>query len=239
MTHLAIISSHRAANVPKMEHVAADLNPVWYVGEGELGNYDHMGAGHVIEAGGLIEARNMALDNASGRDEVCIQISDDARKMAWAETTTKVSPLSLTEAVAKLEEALNTTGAQLAGAAPTANPFFSKARIHETAFIVGDFIGIAPGCPLRFDPKLTLKEDYDYTVQHLTEYGKVARVDQLMATFLHGTNRGGAVDYRTETIEDENIGYLMKKWPGCFRPNPRRPHEILLTWPAKKNPENH
>lgn len=237
MTYLAIISSRRAANVPRMEKVAAGLNPVWYVGEGETGDYEHMGAERVVGAGGLVEARNRALDDAT--DQLCVQLSDDARRMGWALDQKTVAPLTLAEAIEALIKSLDTTGAKLAGAAPTPNPFFSKARIHETAFIVGDFIAIAAGCPLRFDPKLTLKEDYDYTVQHLTEYGKVARVDQIMATFLHGTNRGGAVSIRTAEAEQANIAYLNEKWPGCFRPNQRRPNEILLVWPAKKNLENH
>lgn len=233
--HVAIISTNRARNVPRMEQLADGCHPTWYVGEGETGAYKYVGAQRVVESGGLCRSRNRALDDADG--QVCLQLSDDLRKLAWAETKTETRPMKLAEAAGRMIEAMGMVSAQLSGVAPTPNPFFSSPRIHQAAFVVGDMIAVAAGCSLRFDEQFTLKEDYDYTLQHLTEHRRVARVDQLMATSLHGTNRGGAVDYRTAEEEDRNIDRLMSKWPGCFRPNPRRPHEVLLVWPPKSQVE--
>lgn len=230
--HVAVVSSGRPGNVPAMEAHLAGLGPTWYVGTDEAGDYRYAGADRVVEAGGLIDARNAALD-AAGRLP-CVQLSDDLRRMGWATGTTRdsVAPLTVAAAVDRLLAAMAEHGAQLAGAAPTDNPYFAKPRVHTSAFIVGDFIVVAASCPLRFDPALRLKEDYDYTLQHLAAVGRVARLDQLLATFVHRTNRGGAVAYRTPDAEQQAIEYLQAKWPACIRPNPRRPNEVLMRWRA-------
>jgi len=75
-----------------------------------------------------------------------------------------------------------------------------------------------------------LKEDYDYTLQHLRAYGQVARLNRIMPTFRHRSNAGGAVAYRTPDLEVQAIAYLRAKWGDCIRPNTRRPHEVLLRW---------
>lgn len=230
--HVAIISSGRPANALTMEsHTALwGAAPTWYVGHGEAPDYRYAGASHVIEAGPLCVARNRALDDADGKH--CLQLSDDLKRIGWAngKKAADVTAVSLAEAATILTAAMDEHGAQLAGGAPTSNPFYSRPGVHRAGFIVGDMCLIRAGCPLRFDEQLMLKEDYDYTLQHLSTYGVVARVDQLLPVFAHRTNPGGAVAVRTPQLEDETIAYLMAKWPRHLRPNPRRPHEILLRW---------
>lgn len=89
-------------------------------------------------------------------------------------------------------------------------------------------------CHLWFDTGMTLKEDYDYTLAHLHDFGLVARVNGLLAHFLHRTNPGGAVAARTAELEQENIAYLRKKWGRVIADNPRRPNEILLKLPKQR-----
>jgi hypothetical protein len=239
--HVAIISSGRPGNAPAMEqHVIGGglPRPMWYVAAGEAPDYRYCGATYVIEAGPLCVARNVALEEATRQGLPCVQLSDDLRRVGWANGTkaADVEPITLGQAVQRMLDAMAETGAMLAGGAPTANPYFSRPGVHRSAFIVGDLIVVrTPTCGLRFDEKLRLKEDYDYTLQHLATFGRVARVGQLLPVFAHRTNKGGAVAVRTPELEDETIDYLMAKWPGQLRPNSRRPHEILLRWrpPAK------
>jgi len=53
----------------------------------------------------------------------------------------------------------------------------------------------------------------------------------------HYTNEGGAVDERDKKGQKEkyNIDILNKKWPGCFRPNPKRKNEVIMRWPKSAN----
>jgi hypothetical protein len=126
-----------------------------------------------------------------------------------------------------LRLSLRGTPYKLAGVAPTSNPFYGSTTLKLRHFIVGDLMLAAPN-PLRFDPAFALKEDYDYTCQHLARYGGVVRVDWILASFRHRTNKGGAVDVRTPELEQEAIVRLKEKWPDWIRDNPRRENEVLL-----------
>jgi hypothetical protein len=229
---VCIISAGRPQAAEWMEAWCDGLEPLWLVGREQIPDYRSFGARDVMEGGSLCDARNRALDIAQAHNRPCVQLSDDLRALGAAHGPKRadVWPLKLPEVIEILGNALAETGAQLAGCAPTANPFYSRQKINQTGFIVGDLILTAAGCPIRFDTALRLKEDYDYTLAHLTEYGRVARVDYLLADFLHRRNRGGAVAYRSAEMEQNAIAYLKGKWPGQLRDNPRRPNEVLLKW---------
>lgn len=189
--------------------------------------------GAAVVADALCEARNAALNAAFSLNAPCLQISDDLKKVeraSWDAERGKyvAAPIAFSEAVATMLDATNQVGAKLAGVAPTANPFYYRGRaINGRAFVVGDLILTKP-TPLRFDESLRLKEDYDYTLQHIEAHGVVARCDDVLATFVHRSNPGGAVAYRTDALEAESIAALKKKWGRLLRDNPRRPNEILL-----------
>jgi hypothetical protein len=231
--HLAVISARRPHSVPAMNQLLP-IGACWYVPEDEMQAYKDAGANRVRAANALVEARNLALDDAFSTDQLCVQTSDDLTKIR--RLGVKEHPeLTMHETIEEMMSAMAQTGAHLVGCAPTANPFYGKHSINTTGFVVGDLIMIAP-TPLRFDANLTLKEDYDYTCQHLHAYGTIARCDYLLATYKHRTNEGGAVTYRNEQQERLAIAYLNAKWPNTFKPNPKRPNEILMRWkpPATK-----
>ena len=188
-----------------------------------------MGATNVIESGGLCRSRNAILDDAFAHDLPAIELSDDLRRLEIASDKAEKKEASLDDAVSLMFNALETSGAYMAGVAPTANAFFFNPNkpIHTSAFVVGDFIMVKP-TTLRFDEDLRLKEDYDYTLQHLMKYGVIARCNAVLATFAHRTNKGGACDYRTSELEQQTIRQLKDKWPGMLKDNPKRKDEILL-----------
>lgn len=177
---------------------------------------------------GISIARNAALDDAAEHDLPCVQLSDDLGTVRRLGANGKAEPYSLRRAIPDARAAMVETGAKLAGAAPTANPFFARDRVSTAAFIVGDFIIASPDSPVRFDPELPLKEDYDFTLAHLCEHGTVARCDWMLLTFAHRTNHGGAVTERTDEREQYAIARLRERWGAAIRDNPRRPNEILM-----------
>lgn len=131
-----------------------------------------------------------------------------------------------------LAAAIESTGARLAGASPTGNPFYSRQPLSTRHFVIASMILVQPSEP-RFDPGFRLKEDYDFTAAHLDAYGTVARVDRLLPTFRHYTNSGGCQPYRDLATEQAAVARLQTKWPGVFRDNPRRPGEVIMRWPAR------
>src|SRR5690606_25160708 len=139
------------------------------------------------EAGPLCRARNAALEEAARAGRACVQVSDDLRRIrrARGKTAADCEPISLRGAIETLVCTMRAERVHLAGCAPTANPYyFTPGKVvHGSAFIVGDLIVVEAGCGLRFDEQLRLKEDYDFTLQHLTHHGAVARRNDLLAEF--------------------------------------------------------
>lgn len=223
-----IISKGRWDNVQNIQKITGK-NVTWLVADGEKVFYQAMGADFVVEAGGLMAARNQALDMAFGNKRICVQLSDDLVRIKRGLTKKTSQPITLDESIKIILDGMQETGSLLGGVAPTANAFFTNFDIpvRNRHFIVGDFIVVKP-TDLRFDTNMRLKEDYDYTLQHIDKYGSVARCDLVLAEFKHRTNPGGAVEYRTDDLEQETIEYLKQKWGDVIRDNPRRKNEILI-----------
>ena len=230
--YVGIISHQRSQNVQAMEALVGAAT--WFVGAGEGDEYRDQGATQVIESGGLCRSRNAILEEAWGKGYAGLELSDDLKGIKEAYMTKdgkkKARDVSFETAVDSMHDALFQTGAMMAGVAPTGNPFYwdPAKPIHPKAFIVGDMILVRP-CELFFDEDMRLKEDYDYTIQHVLKYGRVARCNDILAQFSHRTNSGGAVAARTPELEQEMIDFLKKKWgTGVIRDNAKRPDEILL-----------
>lgn len=236
--YLAVISAGRPGNVAASTALAGPAT--WYVGHGQLGAYAAQGAPALVEGGGLCASRNAALADAWARGLPCLQLSDDLRGLRSMPGRQRI-PFG--QVVAALHDALLAAGppgrpARLAGVAPTDNAlnYAPSRRLATAAYILGDLVLVAP-CDQWWDTNLRLKEDYDYTLQHLAAHGCVARCNWLLATFDHRTNAGGAVAYRTPAAERAAIAYLRAKWPGQLAPNPRRPGEVLLRWRPDRLPQ--
>lgn len=236
--YLAIISHARPQNVPMMTNIVGDAT--WYVSAGEHDTYIKAGAKYVVESGPLCRSRNAALDDAFKAKRPCVELSDDLTKVQLAVRNPKADKIvaqdtTFKEAVSRVAKGMREVGAKLGGVAPTSNPFYANVdrAVHTSAFIVGDMIMVNP-CMLRFDETMTLKEDYMYTLDHLMAFGCVARRDDVLLTFLHRKNAGGAVEVRTPDLEQFNIALLKAKYPQFIKDNPRRPNEILLNLPKRK-----
>jgi hypothetical protein len=226
--HIGIISHKRSANVSRMQELIG-LPVTWYVGFGEKDDYINAGADSVIESGGLCESRNAILDHSFSENKYAVELSDDLNRvmLATAIGGNKKEGMLFVDAIQMMFDVLRLSPFYLAGVSPTDNPYFVTAEVSLNHFIVGDFIMVKP-CELRFDTNLKLKEDYDFTVQHIKKYGGVVRVNRILATFKHYSNSGGAVSIRNDDKENESINYLFKKHPGFFKKNAKRKNEILL-----------
>jgi hypothetical protein len=229
---VCVVTSKRAANVEKMLNRLQGVEDLsWFVGHGEGDEYFCHGARNVFESGGLMDSRNAALEYAFADGSACVQVSDDLGTIKDARTGQNMQCVQVARTLVDL---CAERRVKLAGVAPTANAFyFNENRAYRNdGFIVGDLFAALPSEP-RFDTALRLKEDYDFTAQHLDKYGAVVRAEWVLATFAHRSNKGGAVDYRTEELEQQAIERLQSKWPGVFKKNPRRQNEILMRWKSR------
>jgi hypothetical protein len=122
---------------------------------------------------------------------------------------------------------LKDTPYKLGAVAPTSNRFFYTKPISTQVFCIASLCVVLPD-DLRFDETIPLKEDYDFTLQHISRHGGVVRSNDLLAVYKHYRNKGGAVGYRNDKTERAAIAILQRKWGNAIRMNPRRENEILL-----------
>ena len=222
-----VISAGRANNLPFNKKEKESF--IFCVKSGEADQYRANGCLNVHETGNLIDSRNFALDHAFDQKHICVQLSDDLKKVTTNSSfVDKSEKIPLTQAIDFMVDKLNTvSGLRLLGVPPTANAFYAKTIYSKNTFCIGDALFVKPSEP-RFDTNLTLKEDYDFTLQHIQRYSVCARYQRFLWEFQHYSNSGGAVSYRDDDREQKNINYLLRKWPRNLRLNPRRKNEILL-----------
>lgn len=229
---LAVVSARRPENVPKMQALIGQAT--WFVPAEDAAAYWKAGASAVVVCGKLAESRNAALRAAFVWGLPCLMVDDDLGTIGFKDFQTgKVRQESFEFAVVRLRQGLAETGFYLAGVSPTANAFFSAKPISTRGFCIAAMLLVKP-CGLTFDEQFDLKEDYDYTLQHIMTFGGLARRDDLLPHFKHYGNAGGVVSYRTKEKERENAERLLRKWPGLVKLNPKRENEVLLNFSRKR-----
>jgi hypothetical protein len=234
---LVVVSHGRAANVARMTERIGPAT--WIVAPEEADAYRAAGAAVGPGAKGLCPNRNAALRYAWSQGYPALEISDDLRQIEGAVLVgdkPKAVPLAFADAVRELRDSAKAVGAKLAGGPPTSNAFYFNPRVpvSTAGFIIGDLLYVEP-CDLLFDGRFRVKEDYDYTLQHLQRFGRIARVNRLLFTFQHYSNAGGVVDDRSDAVEAEAVRQLKAKWGPVIKDHPKRPNEILLDLGKKRS----
>jgi hypothetical protein len=104
-------------------------------------------------------------------------------------------------------------GLKVWGLAMASDPrFYREFAPFVTQCVIGaNIIGIIKN-PIRFDERLKVKEDYDYSMQHIYKYGGALRFNKFGINVIHLTNKGGCVDYRTKDTELDAYEILRKKY---------------------------
>lgn len=229
---VAVISAGRPQNVPAMLGHLDGLPHTWIVPSGQEQDYRYAGAPDVWGTASTQDThqRNAALDIAGPR--ICVQLDDDLKKLRFVPVPGEkgTATLRIDDAITIMVEALESSDAFYAGVAPTDNAYFTRNEVNPTGFIRSAFTVYRPDSGLRYDHQFPLKGDYDLTCQHLAKYGRVARCDNILASFAYGQGSGGCVAYRTPEMERDVIEKLMAKWPGVITPNPKREGEVRLRW---------
>jgi len=220
-----VISANRYEDLPFDKQQKEKY--IFCVKNGQKKLYEQNGCKEVYNTGNLMDSRNFALDHAFKNNNICIQLSDDIKKVTLNKNFFEKKIIPLDEAIndiAKKFDKIN--GVYLMGVPPTDNFFFANKLVIENKFCIGDMLFVKPS-ELRFDSQLTLKEDYDFTLQHIQK-AKVLRYQKYLFSFQHYSNKGGAVDIRNDKEELKNIMILKSKWGDKIKMNPKRKNEILI-----------
>jgi len=203
------------------------LKYIFCVKNGEKQLYEKNNCKNVYETGNLIDSRNFALEHAFKLNKICVQLSDDIKKVVINKNFGEPKEVNIDLAIEDIVNKFNNVkGVNLLGIPPTDNYFFANKIVSVNTFCIGDMLFVKPS-EIRFDTQLTLKEDYDFTLQH-KQKADVIRYQKYLFTFEHYTNKGGAVDIRNDKEEQKNIMILKSKWGNKIKLNPKRKNEILI-----------
>lgn len=233
---VAVVSHARPGNVQLMEKHGLPDDTEWYVKSGEGHEYRMYGAKRVREVAlsdSVTDQREAVLRTAwyEGYEEV-VMIDDDLRRLKLLDMKTgEKKVILIPEAISILSAACDEYKVNYAGVGPTDNAYFVKKEVHLDKYVRSALIVVRPSTPpIWYDTEFRVKEDYDFSAQHLAAQGAIARVDTLLASFQYKTNRGGCQLYRNDDVEQEAIARLLHKWPGKIKRNSRRENEVLMRW---------
>jgi hypothetical protein len=93
-------------------------------------------------------------------------------------------------------------------------------------FLIGHMHGfINRKIPLH----VAMKEDYEFSLENAVRDGGVIRLNDIAATTKMGAPGGlGMTVVERKEVYSKAIDFLLNKYPGLVRKNPRREGEILL-----------
>lgn len=231
--NIAIPSRARAQSLitPRKFGLDTDDYTVFVRTDDEAKEYKAAGYKEVITtnvAKGVTPARNFILDYYP-KDANIIMLDDDIVGIykKFESSLIPVSGVKLMKLINDTFELCKKRGIYLWGLYPVPNAFYMKDSINPRAFVIGTFMGIR-NTDLRFDEQITLKEDYDFTIQHIAKYGNVCRYNNYTIKAKHYTNKGGCEIFRSDELEQQSKRLLQRKWPRWVKDNPRSPNEVLL-----------
>jgi hypothetical protein len=103
-------------------------------------------------------------------------------------------------------------------------------------FLIGHMYGIINRKIVLHAP---LKHDYELTLENAVRDGGVVRLNDVVSTTKMGKTGGiGKTVEERQATYMKVINYLVKKYPGLVRKNPRREGEILLAREIKSASDN-
>jgi len=163
---------------------------------------------------GMAVIRNFILDNTKG--EKVIMLDDDIKQFGYVEDL-KMHMMTEQEVYDMFENGFRMceeAGTKLWGVNLQSDKKFYRqySPFSLSSVILGPCMGIIKDDEIRFDDKLGLKEDYDYSLQVLRKFRKILRFNKYHYISAHITKKGGCASYRTSDKEEEQSILFQKKW---------------------------
>ena len=163
---------------------------------------------------GMAVIRNWILDNAG--DEEILMIDDDIKYFLYFERSErkKMDEEMIYELAENGFRMARECGTKLWGINVAPDKIFYKecSPFALTSPVCGTFFGAIRDPEIRFDERLGLKEDYDYSIQILKKYRKIWRFNKYFYQAEHINSTGGCSGYRSFDREKEQAELLQKKW---------------------------
>jgi hypothetical protein len=180
----------------------------------------------VIGVPGLVQQRTFIMKYYAAGTYL-ISFDDDVSAL-WELQGEKLVPLtSLKKVVQQGFHLCKQWGYHMWGIYPTKNAgWMSPQPSTNLKFLIGHMYGIINR---KIKLQAPLKHDYELTLENAVRDGGVIRLNHIVASTKMGKTGGINTPVKERrAIYAKVIDYLVKKYPGLVRKNPRREGEILL-----------
>jgi hypothetical protein len=163
---------------------------------------------------GMAIIRNFILDNT--KSDNVVMLDDDIRQFGYYE---KLEMFLMTESEVyalfdNFFRMAKEAGTKLWGVNLQSDKKFYReySPLSLSSVILGPCMGITKDKDIRFDDRLGLKEDYDYSIQVLRKFRKILRFNKYHYVSAHIKKKGGCASYRTMKKEEDQATLFQKKW---------------------------
>lgn len=120
------------------------------------------------------------------------------------------------------------------------NPFFRSKKYRTVGFVVGK-MNIIKKTHLTYDSAFKVKDDYEFTAQHLLAYGGVLINNFMFPEGKHYQAGGLGSLKKREPLSIADAAALLQKYPGLFRykdrPGRAPKSEVQMTFHSQKQIE--
>jgi hypothetical protein len=187
------------------------------VRESEAEQYRKKGAELLVIPEGAVKdiatTRNWILDNRVS--DFVVMVDDDMKKVCWMlrRQPTALKPDEITHVLRQAFQLSLDCGSGLWGMNCVGNPktYSINKPFSFSTVVLGPFFGVLD-FSIRYDERFTLKEDYDFFLQHLMKSRKVLRLAWLSYVVDHQKLAGGCQTYRNREKEEAQNKLLQEKW---------------------------
>lgn len=177
--------------------------------------------------------KNALLDATTGRGKTIVMLSDAVKGFLRYDEKTKSAKRVTTKpdfefllndmySVMMVERAL------IAGVYPVNNAFFMANSYVVGNIIIGCFMMIDPKCPLRFDPRLKVKEDFGLSLQAISRGARVVRLNYVTIDRTHKI-KGGCKqwwDQKGDTANKAACDILLRSYGSLIATHRTRKNEL-------------
>jgi hypothetical protein len=248
---IAIPSMGRAGRVTSLEALGGALRDVavLYVPERERAAYAATYDGVEVvgvddQIRGITRTRNVMIEDGISRGKRwMIQMDDDGdgwlvfeggpKRISGKSRVHVLAEDRRAAFVAGMFEMAEDMGTNLWGMSVSYDPRFYReySPFSLTSVVVGNFMGIVLD-DQRFDERLALKEDYDFSLESLRRHRRVLRTNKYAWKVEHHTTEGGCRSYRTMKAELEAVETLRRKWGRAIvGAHHKKPYEVRVKVP--------
>lgn len=165
--------------------------------------------------GNLCRIRNHILDVEMGKGKAVLIIDDDLQYIArWSRLArVKLTAEGVAAFLRKYTALAIEWGCPVWGINVNSD---GQVYREQTPFSLKSYIGgpfmVHVDHDVRYDERLPLKEDYDFTLALLNKYRRILRVNAFYYLTLQMAQVGGCATYRSTDREIEQLRLLQRKW---------------------------